>query len=210
MRSIFKEEIDIVWDNYDYMIKTLGFYKMVQTPAEELQKIFTMQYRDLYYQVKENNIAKGKSRGQISYSILKLRRLIALWNKNNIWKMNSQIHYSYRDANNQFPKFDRQNPDIIPTVKTIQRLQAKVLHQYIENHNQKVDEQIANKSFEGKRPRYIRNLRDLRLCLMSECRLDEALASELTKKYADVVANKEVNDFSTQIEEISLDDQIVY
>ena len=213
MRSIFKEEIDIVWDNYDYLIRTLGFYKMVESSTQELQKLFTLKYKDLYFQVKNSNFAKGKTKNEVGYSILKLRRLIAVWNKNNIWKMNSGIHYSAKDTRNQFPKFDRQNPDVIPTERTIQRLQAKVLHQYIENHNNRVDELIANKQLDdnGKKPRYITNLRDLRLCLMSECKLDEELASELTRKYANVVAHKEVNDFSNQTDEINIaDDEIVY
>ena len=59
MRSIYNEEIDLVWSNYENLINRLGFYKMLETSDEELQQIFTMKYKDLYYQVKNANIDKG-------------------------------------------------------------------------------------------------------------------------------------------------------
>lgn len=209
MRSIFKDEIDIVWDNYNYIINTLGFHKMIESTPQELQDLFTLNYKDLYFQVKKANEEKGRTKSEISYNILKLRRLITLWARNKIWGLDVNITFSCHDINNQFPKFGRQNPKITPSEKTIQRLQAKVLHQYIEDHNQRVDEILASRSYTNEKPRYITNLRDLRNCLMSECKIDKELANKLTKQYKNIVAHREVNDFSTQVgQDETFDDNI--
>ncbi|MBQ3494978.1 MAG: hypothetical protein IJA69_06130, partial [Clostridia bacterium] len=176
----------------------------------ELQDLFTMPYKELYYHVKNTNLEKGKTRGQVSYSVLKLRRLVAVWNRGKVWDVDCNIDYSYRDANNQFPKFDKQNPQIIPTIKTVQRLKAKALHNYIEAYNKNVDKILEEKSYVGQKPRYIRNLRDLRLCLMSDCKFGEAKASEITKKYGAIIAKKEVHDFSNEINEPEQGEEIVF
>lgn len=211
MRSIYNEEIDLVWSNYENLINRLGFYKMLETSDEELQQIFTMKYKDLYYQVKNANIDKGKTKGEVRYSILKLRRLIAVWYNHKVWEMNSGIHYSYRDGHKQFPRFDRQNPDVIPSIKTIHKLQAKVLHQYIEDHNSRVDELRQKGSKDGaKTPRYICNLRDLRTYLIAECKMDTDTATYFTKLYGSVVATKEVNDFSNQTEQFGTPEEIIF
>ena len=195
MRSVFNEEMDVIWANYEATIKKLGFRAMMLASVPTLQKLFELDYRDLFYQVKDCAKYQGKSKQEISYSILKLRRLMALWQKSNVWTVEGGITYKPNDKYGDFPLFQCQTPVITPTEKTIKRLQAKCLHQYIENYNANVAHNIVN----GRsKVHYIRNLRDLRNVLMAHERISEVVVNDIIKLYGSVEAKKEVNDYSNE------------
>ena len=193
MRSVFKDEMDLIWTNYERIIKQIGFKGMMLSSQLDLIQKFTLNYKNLYFQVKDINEYLGKTREEISYAELKLRRLIALWKNGNVWKIEGGISYKSSDKYQQFPLFNCQRPGIVPMPKTITKLQAKCLHQYIEDYNQK---SVQDASFAKGKTRYIRNLRDLRNVLMAQEKMDEKTANKIIKLYGSAVAKKEVNDFS--------------
>lgn len=195
MRSVLNEEMDIVWENYERKIKELGFKNMMLTPQKELMQYFTLNFKNLFYQVKYRNQDLGKSRAEVSYSILKLRRLVALWVKSNVWVVDGGISYSLKDKRNEFPLFRCQRPNIVPMPKTIKRMQAKCLHQFIEDYNENYEQ---NKQQGKSKTPYIRNLRDLRNVLMTKADMTELEANQIIRLYGSVVAKKEVNDFSNE------------
>lgn len=195
MRSVYNEEMDIIWENYEQIIKKIGFRSMMLATYPTLQKLFELDYRDLFYQVKNNSKAQGKSKQEISYSILKLRRLMAMWQKSNVWLVEGGVSYKPTDRYEEFPLFQCQTPLIVPTEKTLKRLQAKCLHQYIENYNANVAQNIAS----GRsKVHYIRNLRDLRNVLIAHERISEVIVNDIIKLYGSVEAKKEVNDYSNE------------
>ena len=79
--------------------------------------------------------------------------------------------------------------------KTIKRMQAKCLHQFIEDYNANY---IKNVQQGKSKTPYIRNLRDLRNVLMTHADMNEIEANQIIKLYGSVVAKKEVNDFSNE------------
>lgn len=194
MRSVLNEEMDLIWDEYAKKISELGFKKMMTTPISELQSIFTLNYKDLFYLVKDINLELGKTRDEIRYSELKLRRLMAIWQKNGIWAVDGGISYSKNDPRNQFPMFASQRPDIVPTIKTIAKLKAKCLHQFIVDFNANYQQNLLAKS----KTKVIKNLRDLRNVLMAYEDMDETTANSIIKLYGSAVAKKEINDFSSE------------
>ena len=119
MRSVLNEEMDVVWDNYEKRIKELGFKNMMLSSQRDLMNYFTLNFKNLYYQVKYKTQDLGKSRGEVRYSILKLRRLVALWVKSNVWAVDGGINYSANDKRREFPLFRCQRPNIVPMPKTI-------------------------------------------------------------------------------------------
>ena len=199
MRSVFNEEIDIVWENYESRIQKLGFRKMMLMSQRSLMEYFTLNYKNLYFQVKHRNEKLGKTRKEVSYSILKLRRLIALWIESDVWKVEGGVSFTATDRYKQFPMFSCQRPDIIPMPKTIKRLQAKCLNQFILDYNE-----ICKKYSSASRSKVkaIHNLRDLRNVLISTQGFSEQESNQVIKMYGSVVAKREVNDFSN--EEINL------
>lgn len=199
MRSVLMDEMDLIWKNYEERIKELGFKNMMLMSQKELMEHFRLNYKNLYYQVKYRDEDLGKTRQETSYSQLKLRRLIALWVKSNVWIIEGGVSYSLKDKRNEFPLFNSQRPGIIPMPKTIKKLQAKCLHQFIEDYNSNY---AYNKFMLRGKTKYISNLKDLRNVLMTKENFTEEQANNIIKLYGSVVAKKEVNDFSN--EEISL------
>lgn len=175
MRNIYDEELDILWDNYNDILNKVGFYSMLEDNTKSLQEKFTLLYKQLYFQVKEANSWKPKN--EMKYNLLKLRRLLAIWNNSEIIQLEGDIHFSEKDKNHQFPLFSMQNPKVVPTIKTINRLRIKALVGYVEEKN-------------------IKDLRVLRWHLMKYLKIDERKATFLTQLYRKMQAKKEINDFS--------------
>lgn len=195
MKSILDDQMKLIWHNYEKRMKELGFKAMMLTPQAELMKAFTLNYKNLYYQQFHVCSYKKLNRGETSYAQLKLRRLIAVWAKSNVWKIEGGIKYKAKDKYQQFPLFGCQRPNIIPMPKTIKRMQAKCLNQYIEDYNEKcADESFVSRSSVT----YIANLRDLRNVLIKHEGLDEETANKLVKLYSSTIAKREVNDFSNE------------
>lgn len=199
MRSVLMDEMDLVWENYEKKIQELGFKNMMLMSQKELMEHFRLNYKNLYFLVKHRDEELGKTRQQTSYSQVKLRRLIALWSKSNVWAIEGGISYSPNDKRKEFPLFKCQRPGIIPMPKTIKKLQAKCLHQFIEDYNSNY---AYNKFMVRGKTKYISNLKDLRNVLMTKENFTEVEANNIIKLYGSVVAKKEVNDFSN--EEIEL------
>lgn len=195
MKSVLSDQMDLIWYNYEKRMKKLGFKAMMLTPQSELIKAFTLNYKNLYYQQFHLCSLHKKSRGETSYAQLKLRRLIALWVNSNVWKVEGGVKYKSHDKYKQFPLFGCQRPNIVPMPKTIKRMQAKCLSQYIEDYNEKCfhDESASKSSV-----KYIANLRDLRNVLVKHEGFDEQMANQLVKLYQSTIAKKEVNDYSNE------------
>ena len=195
MRSVFNEEMDIIWNNYEKTIKKIGFRAMMLATYPTLQRVFELDFKDLFYQVKNQNEGLGKSKQEVSYSILKLRRLVALWEKNNVWEVEGGVSFKANDKYHDFPLFQCQTPLIVPTEKTLKYMQAKCLHQYIQDYNANCDK---NKAMGRSKVHYIRNLRDLRNVLMAHERISEVVVNDIVKLYGVAGAKKEVSDFSRE------------
>lgn len=196
MRSVYNEEMDIIWANYEKIIQQIGFRAMMLATYPTLQRIFELDFKDLYYQVKNASSKQGRSRQEISYSILKLRRLVAMWEQSNVWKVEGGITYKEKDKYHHFPLFQKQIPHIVPTEKTLKYMQAKCLHQYIANYNANCDK---NRLSGRSKVAYIRNLRDLRNVLISHEQIAEVVVNDIIKLYGNNAGvNKEVNDFSSE------------
>lgn len=195
MRSVFNEEMDIIWDNYEKIIKRIGFRGMMLATYPTLKRVFELDFKDLFYQVKKQNEGIGKSKQEVSYSILKLRRLVALWEKNNVWEVEGGVSFKPEDKYHDFPLFQCQTPLIAPTEKTLKYMQAKCLHQYIEDYNANSDK---NKLNGRSKVHYIRNLRDLRNVLIAHERISEVVVNDIVKLYGIAGAKKEVSEFSRE------------
>lgn len=177
MRYVLDEEYNVVLSNFDDNYDRLDIFDILEADTETLKNWFTMEYRDLFSQVKNIAITQGKTRSQISYSILKLRRLLANMQNSNITKVDGGVKYSSKDENKQFPKFMSQNPDIVPTVKTINKIRVKALVAYCQLNN-------------------IKDLRSLRASLMRKLRLSERNATYLTGLYREMMTRSEINNYS--------------
>ena len=175
MRNIYDEELNILWNNYNDIINKVGFYSMLEDSTKSLQEKFTLLYKQLYFQVKTEN--SWKPENEMKYNLLKLRRLLGLWQSNDIINIEGGVHYSDRDVYRQFPLYAMQNPRVVPTIKTINKLRVKALIGYVEEKN-------------------IKDLRSLRGHLVRVLKIDSDTATFLTKLYGKMQAKKEINDFS--------------
>lgn len=179
MRNIYDEELDILWKNYDDIIDKVGYYDMLNEDSESLKHSFTLLYKQIYYQVKEEN--SYKERGEMKYNLLKLRRIFAIWQLNNVVDIEGGIRYAEKDKYKQFPKYNMQNPLIVPTIKTINKLRMKALLNFADTQEMK-------------------DLRSLRGALKG-IGLDNEKSNFLTDLYKKMQQRNEVNDFSQKLDE---------
>ena len=193
MRSVLSNEMDLILKMYDRKIKKYGFYAITRYSNNDLKKMFTLNYKDLFLITKNMSEGKGLSREQASYSILKLRRMIALWEKQGIFSIPGGVYYSIKDKNEQFPMFSSQSFNIVPTIKTIKSIQAKIVKEYIDNYNNKITQS-------GLGNRYlIKNLKDLRNSLMKNQYMKAEDANKIVKIYGQIAASDELANFSKTI-----------
>ena len=198
MRSVYNEEMDIIWNKYKKRIDNIGYLNFLEDEDEVLQQYLKFSFKELLEAVKTRGAIFGLERKKINYSILKLRRLIALWKNKDVMCGNFEVTYKDDDKYMNFPMFDRQNYDIMPTVNTIHKIKVKLLDKLIEDYNNYVDDTKA------KRPdlKYITNLRELRMFLIVKCEIEPKKATNLTNIYKAGAAKKEVWDFSDNLEKI--------
>ena len=119
MRSVLDYEMDYIFKLYSKKVTLLGFDKMAKSGYKKLQNEFALKYNDLFKQIKGSNEKLGKSKEEVSYAILKIRRLIALWEKEGIIKVEGGVKYSANDKHQEFPIFGSQHFEIAPTKQTI-------------------------------------------------------------------------------------------
>lgn len=196
MRSVYYEEMDHIWFKYKNKIKRLGYINFLVKPEADLQKMLTMSYKDLHYEIKEQAIAVGKPRQKVRYSILKLRRLIALWTEKGVMNGNFNVTYSAKDVNKSFPMFDRQTYALKPSVNTINRIKVLLIKHFIEHYNEMVEVERNKGNFEHN---YITNLKELRSFFLNKLKLNTAEANHLTNLYKGGSAQQEVWDFSENL-----------
>ncbi len=179
MRNIYSEELGILLKNYNDTMDRLGFEKMLTASTQELQSRFALKYKQVYFQVKEEN--SWKPENVMRYNLLKLKRLFAIWKENNIVLIEGGIRYSFKDKYKKFPKYNKQNPYVYPTEKTINKLRVKTLVRYVE----------------GKK---IKDLRSLRSSLIKNMGIDNETANFLIKLYGKMQAKSEINNYSQKID----------
>ena len=190
MRSVLDYEMDYIFRLYNTQVKKLGFDAMANTSNRKLQKVFALKYNDLFKQIKGLNEKLGKSREEVSYAILKIRRLIALWEKEGIIKVEGGVGFSENDKYKEFPIFASQHFEISPTKETILKLQAKAIDTFIETFNHRIDEANLDHKYR------INNLRDLRLALIKHKGLDMTTATKLTDIYRQHSSKSDIYHFS--------------
>lgn len=191
MRRVFKDEMDFVLNSYDEKIKQHGMDLLTKYSYDELKRIFAINYKNIMQAVVDNAKAQGKEKPQVSYCVLKLRRTIALWEKQGIILVGGGVHYSRNDYNNEFPLFNRQGFIFVPTIRTLKKLQSKVVKEYIDNHNKNVE-----KTHEGE---YITNLNNLRSELKRNKKFTQEEANEIAKIYGEITSSQEIAYFSKTI-----------
>jgi len=190
MRSVLDFEMDYFFDIYNEKVKKIGFKTMTTLGTRELQHIFTIKYNEIFKHIKASNELLNKPKEQVSYAILKIRRLIALWEKEGIIKVEGGVKFSQNDKYGEFPIFASQHFAITPTKEMVYKLQAKAVDTFIEAYNHRVDETNPSHS------KRIRNLRDLRCALMKHKGLDIVEATKLTNIYRDHSSKIDVYDFA--------------
>jgi len=196
MRSVYYEEMDHIWAKYKNKIKRIGYINFLTKSPSELQKILTMSYKDLHYGVMANAIAVGKPRPKVKYSILKLRRLIALWTDKGVMTGNYNITYSAKDINKEFPMFDRQTYELKPTISTINRIKVLLIKHFIGHYNEMVEIERDKGNFAHN---YITNLKELRGFFLNKLKFNPAEANNLVNLYRGGAAQQEVWDFSENL-----------
>lgn len=191
MRRVFKNEIDYVLYQYTKRINALKFDMLIKYSDEQLKRIFALNYKDVMSAIVENAKAEGKTKPEVSYCVLKLRRILALWNKQSIVDIDGGVTYSETDYNHSFPLFQRQGFEFKPTLRTIRKLQAKVIKEFIDLHNKSVKKSNGTN--------YIKNLNDLRAELSRNKRFTREEANRISKIYGEVSASQEISYFSKSI-----------
>lgn len=174
MRNIYSDELDILLDDFDNILKSMTYSEILFSDTEALKRRCMLMYKTVYYQVKTHNIQKPKNKRE--YNLLKLRRLFALWVENGIIEIEGGIHYSPNDPYNQFPLFSMQNPKIVPTYKTINKFKVKALVNYTKRMK-------------------INDLRQLRAHLLRN-KVDNDKINELTDLYKKMQTRSEMNNYS--------------
>lgn len=177
MRYVLDEEYETILANYDDIYDGLDIVDILEADNDTIKNWFTLEYRNLFNQVKNKAIMCGKDRSEVSYSILKLRRLLANMQKSKITNVDGGIFYKATDYNRQFPKFQSQNPNVEPTIKTINKIKVKALVAYCQ----------ANE---------VRDLRSLRASLIKKLGLSETKATYLTNLYREMMTRSEINGYS--------------
>lgn len=189
MINIYKEELEVLLANYDKMLNNLlkndGLVAILKKNNDELRKDFTLDYKTIHYQVKDKYSYKPKQ--QLSYNLLKLKRIFALWQKTNIVEIEGGIHYALFDEYKQFPKYKMQNPKIYPTEKTLNRLRVKALGLYVKEN-------------------YVRDLRELRSALIMKFGLDQKTANFYVDIFKRMQAKKVLNNFSLVVDSEDIED----
>lgn len=179
MRNIYREELEILLQNYDEklndILKNEGLTSLLNKSNDELRKIFALEYKTVHYQVK--TIYSYKPRNELSYNLLKLKRICALWAKTNVIVVEGGVQYAQTDSYDQFPKFNMQNPTIYPSDKTLDKIRIKAIGSFMEQ----------NETYD---------LRFLRNMLLH----DFGMSNEKTNEYVDAIrrmqAKKVINSFS--------------
>lgn len=179
MKRIYEKELDILWDNYNFIIDKIGFFGMVEPRAQDLQAKFSLPFNELNRQVKNANSSEPKNKQK--YALLRLRRLLNIWQTNGIVKVEGGFSFMGDDIYGSFPYFTVDNPSIMPTVKMIQKMQTKVLMHHVRENN-------------------IRDRKQLREDLIKNCKIDPNRATEIERMYGNIMARKEVNDFMQRVE----------
>jgi mevalonate kinase len=177
MRNVLSDEYNVILDNFDSIYDNTNFVDILTKSNSELIDLFTLDYKDLFHQVKDAAEDEGLSRGEISYCILKLRRLLANMQNSKICSVAGGIRYSEKDIYNQFPKFMSQAPSIVPTIKTINKIRVKALVGY--------DQALK-----------LKDLRSLRSSLIKRLHLSETRANYLVSLYREMLTRSEMNHYS--------------
>ena len=189
MRNIYKEELEILLANYDEKLDDIlrkeGLASLLNKSNDELRADFALSYKTVFMQVKEKN--SYKPRNELSYNLLKLRRVFALWKSTNIVLIEGGIRYKPLDTYEKFPIYNMQNPTIWPTDKTLNRLRVKAIGIYVKSNK-------------------IRDLRALRTALVMKFGLDNNTANFYIDIFRRMQAKKVMNNFSLVVDSTDIDD----
>lgn len=196
MRSVYSEEMDIIWLKYQKKIQNIGYLKFLEMPDVAIQNYLKLDFKFLLQAVKTRGAIFGKERKEIKYSVLKLRRLIALWKTKGVMCGDFNVSYKENDKYMNFPLFDKQNYEVMPSENTIHKIKVKLLDKFIEDYNNYADDH----RHKGLKP--ITNLKELRTFLIADCGCEPPMATYLTNLYKTGSAKKEVWDFSDKLEKI--------
>ena len=189
MRNINIDEIAIYYKNYedrlDELMKKLTLKEILEMSDDELKKLFTLNYKDLYFQVKFLNAHKTKP--EISYSILKLRRLSAIWHEMDAIEIDGGVTYADTDTYHQFPMFQSQNPVVYPSGKNLDRIRVKALGIYVKENN-------------------ISDLRELRSHLYFKLGLSNEVTNKYVQLYKYLRESRAINTFATTTDAKDVED----
>ena len=189
MRNINIDEIAIYYKNYEGIIDELlvskSLKEILEMSDEQLKKLFTLNYKDLYFQVKTMN--EHKTKPEISYSILKLRRLSAIWHEMGAIEIEGGVKYASSDKYHQFPLFQYQSPKVYPTEKNLNRIRVKALGIYVQEYN-------------------ISDLRELRGHLKFKLGLEKDMIDKYSNIYKYLRESRAINTFATTTDANNVED----
>ncbi len=189
MRNIYKEELEVLLANYDDKLDEIlaneGLVSLLKKSTDELRNDFALRYKTVHMQVKAKYAYKPRK--ELRYNLLKLRRIFALWKNTNIVLIEGGLRYSDTDKYKQFPIYNRQNPTIWPTDKTLNRIRVKALGMYIQENK-------------------IKDLRSLRATLIKKFGLDNDTANSYVDIFRRMHSKKVLNNFSLVVDSQDIDD----
>ncbi len=183
MKSVFSDEYDIILENYDSIYDSVNFVDILSKDNSELAGVFTLNYKNLFHQVIDTAAQNGLDRGEISYCVLKLRRLLANMQNSKLCHIVGGISYSENDPYKEFPRFASQSPYIVPTIKTINKMRVKALVGYCQAMN-------------------LKDLRSLRSSLIKKLGVNEKRATYLVDLVREMQTRSEMNHYSEKGDEI--------
>lgn len=184
MQSVLNNEMEIFWSRYKKIIKKQGVKTFLERSTPTLKKVLTIEYKSLFQDAKVKAKKAGKTRSQISYCCLKLRRLIALWDSEGVLCGNYKISYKH-DQYNKFPLFDRQNFNVVPTTKTIEKIKINLLNDIVKKYNKEV---LKAQKIGNTKNKPITNLCELRTFLIFKMGIKPSAVPELMRLYKDQTA----------------------
>ncbi len=189
MRNIYKEELEVLLANYDEKLNEIlrkeGLIALLKKSNDELRNDFALKYKTVHMQVKTKYAYK--LRKELSYNLLKLRRIFAIWKNTNIVLIEGGLRYSVTDRYQQFPKYNMQNPTVWPTDKTLNRIRVKALGIYVQANN-------------------ITDLRSLRGTLIRKFGIDNDTANFYVDVFRRMQSKKVMNNFSLVVDSQDIDD----
>ena len=111
MKYLYEDEMAIILKQYNDAMDNMKVADILTMSTEDLANRLSLSYRQLYYTVKANNA--DLTRGQISYKVLKLRRMLAHLDDKCLKNCNLETQYQKENIEKKVAK-SKEDPNVSP------------------------------------------------------------------------------------------------